>query len=170
MKYNGIELTPITEVQAFEEPREMLVWQHSKDKLPSKKEYISAIVNVDSGIKALCINHTWWNYCAEIPQPKQREMTALEVMEYLHLFQLYLDNGGQGNPMNINLPIINERNASDFKFGIIVYSVGSNENFGNWANSISFWGYINGMSYKFGILKNGEVKEFELPKIEVINE
>ena len=141
MKYNGIELTPIEEVQAFEEPIDMLTWcdGHNEPRITK----VEAIIKKDGKYMPVYYAREslyTHDYCAEIPQAKQREMTSLEVMEYLW-----------------------ERNKSEC---VVVNTDSISWNLLGFHKLIE--PYFGG--YKFGIIKNGEVKEFELPKIEVINE
>lgn len=159
MKYNGIELEPITKVQAFEEPKEMLVWNKSYERPLLKKVY--AITNLE--IESIICNSNDYDYCAEIPKRQTTEMNSLKVMEYLHKLQLWINNKDQNFEFYIPQEIIYFYADG----GVVVYNVGSNNNFGEWANYSSFWGFIDNMSYKFGILKNGKVTEFKLPQIEV---
>jgi len=91
MKYKGIELTPITEVQAFEEPREMLVWDEI-DKEPKVKDVV-AIVNRYHESNVITIHNNLFKYCAEIPQTKTRERTVSEKLQYLKKKESELGDG-----------------------------------------------------------------------------
>ena len=140
MKYKGVELKPITEVQAFSEPREMLVWDNKRAN--PKLRMVYAIVG--SGI-AISNDGCFWLYCAEIPEKKKRERTALEVMEYLHEKQVLLDKGNGGVVVARYKP--EKKEANYFYYGNLTLTA------------------VNGKVF-YGILKNGKVTEFELPEIE----
>ncbi len=141
MKYKGIELKPINKVQAFEEPREMVVWQHSKDKISDNTGLIVAIINLNGVVRALVNDGTYWNYCAEIPKPKTRRMNKDEIEFYLW-----------------------KKNKTEFvqiSFGNGAFRSGG---FGN-------FGYDDLSYYRFRTIdENGKVTEFELPEIEVNND
>lgn len=165
MEYKGIELEPITKVQAFEEPKEMLVWNTA-----SKDPYvrmISAITKVKYGARERIwaityISREMFDYVAEIPTPQKREMNSLEVMEYLHLLQMNLSTGiirVDNHPKGIVY--------STHGHGLIVYDPDVESSDKKYSSYSEFNEYDKLKDCKFGILKNGEVTEFELPEIEV---
>ncbi len=97
MKYNGIELKPITKVQAFEEPRELAVWGNLNN---PRTQLIIAIVNFGNGkLYAIDIDGHNWEGFAEIPKPKTRRMNKDEIEFYLwkknktEFVQVSYDNG-----------------------------------------------------------------------------
>lgn len=161
MKYNGVELEPITEIQAFEEPREMLVWDEEAD-VPEIKTVL-AIMTKSRGDYNVFNPFKNYKYCAEIPQPTKRDMNNLEVMEYLHCLQLYLNENS-----SVILASQFDEDIKEFKqlkFGLIVVVSKDQE-----SGKIEYYHHSNQslvVSNKFGILKNGKVTEFKLPQVEV---
>ena len=78
MKYNGIELEPITTPQIFDPPKKMLVWD-ADNKEPLIKE-VCAIVPRRKSYPILTTT-SYYQYCAEIPKPKRA--TNIQLMEWL---------------------------------------------------------------------------------------
>jgi hypothetical protein len=158
MKYKNTELVPITKVQAFEEPREMLVWNNPGGASLQEREVIGILID-NSKIRVAVIaigGIVYFDYCAEIPQPTTRKMNALEVMEYLHRLQMVI-NKQNGCLREIPSVIYGD----EFDFGLVVCKTG-----GEWFHFAQFREVHNPGGFKFGILKNGKVTEFELPKVE----
>lgn len=164
MKYNGIELKPITEVQAFDEPREMLVW--NDDTKPTILSVLAFCVwgetvrpLIDSG----STQPIMWGYAAEIPKPKTRKMTSLEVMEYLNKLQLWCNTSEKEDYFlknKIELPVF-EDGLHNKKLGVVVLNMGDKYGWEKPTGEFLIKKYP-----KFGILKNGKVTEFELPEVE----
>ena len=159
MKYNGVELVPITKIQAFEEPRDMLVWDEETD-IPEIK-IVLAIMTKAIGDYNVYNAFKNYKYCAEIPKTQKRDMNSLEVMEYLHKYQLSLNFGGK----TLQYPLC----ISEFNRGLVVILNTMSESVG-WMNYTLFNKANGTKTTKFGILKNGKVTEFKLPQIEVKDE
>ncbi len=81
MKYNGIELVPIAKVQAFEEPREMLVWNNRSSSTTTIE--VVAIIKNSRTTTCIDVNLTAWDNCAEIPKQKTRKRNKDEIEFYL---------------------------------------------------------------------------------------
>lgn len=80
MKYNGQELTPITEPQIFDPPKEMLVWDSGSIK--PRIDVVCAITT--RNIYQVITLDTYYEYCAEIPEePKPKRATNLQLIEWL---------------------------------------------------------------------------------------
>ena len=65
MDYKGIELKEVTEPQIFNPPKKMLVWDHCANIVELD---VYAIVN-RKDFRVIC-EHSTWQHCAEIPEPK----------------------------------------------------------------------------------------------------
>ena len=83
MKYNGIELEPITEPQIFDPPKEMLVWDSENDTPIVRRVWGIAPKEAHDTYPVRCINPTGYRYCAEIPQTKSKRATYLQLAEWL---------------------------------------------------------------------------------------
>jgi len=142
MKYKGIELTPITEVQAFEEPREMLVWDGiSKEPLSLN---IVAIVNINNTVMALTNTFQYFEYCAEIPQSTTRERTVSEKLQYL------------------------KKKESELGDGEFIMARHCEHEEGYYClNKEIYIDFLAHNKYTFAILKSDDsIEEFEIPEIE----
>ena len=164
MKYKGIELEPITKVQAFEDGKSMLVWNNNDDDAIMKLVY--AITNMT--LDPIICEENDYDYCAEIPKPQKREMNSLEVMEYLHLLQLWLDGSitkelATKHFKGFEFPEF-EKGLVEFRQCPIILK--DNEEKG-WCDKAILMEFDDVNTFKFGILKNGEVTEFEIPEIEI---
>ena len=79
MKYKGIELKEVTELQIFDPPRKMLVWGRY-ERITELDVY--AIVG-RKDFPVICENSTW-RYCAEIPKVPELELvTYRELARWL---------------------------------------------------------------------------------------
>lgn len=79
MKYNGIELTPITTPQIFDPPKEMLVWDENYN-----APLIQHVVAITSNNNFCVITvDSVYSYCAEIPKQKTKRATYLQLAEWL---------------------------------------------------------------------------------------
>ena len=92
MKYNGIELEPVTKPQVFDPPKEMLVWD-AEDKEPVIKP-VCAITGSHYYQVITC--RSCYGFCAKIPEiPKPKRATNLQLAEWLSkgngLVKLYAD-------------------------------------------------------------------------------
>ncbi|MCP4988661.1 MAG: hypothetical protein GY928_22210 [Colwellia sp.] len=181
MKYNGMELKPIEKVQAFEKPRDMLCWNYEMNggiaTYDNNVFSICAIVNDGENFRAITKGLGHYKFCAEIPKPKTRKMNSLEVMEYLHTFQNWLNGNKKellqplfGNrDLNYGIDFNNNLSDGNFDGGLVVKLNTMCESVG-WQNYSLFSKIDSIKTTKFGILKNGKVTEFELPEIEVNDE
>lgn len=80
MKYNGIELTPITEPQIFNPPKEMIVWDREGN-TPQKNLVCAITTRRDYPIITFT---SYFNFCAEIPEePKPKRATNIQLSEWL---------------------------------------------------------------------------------------
>lgn len=80
MKYNGIELTPITEPQIFDPPREMLVWDSGFHEPQIESVYAITMRKLYGVVAA----DSCYDYCAEIPEePKPTRATYIQLIEWL---------------------------------------------------------------------------------------
>lgn len=93
----------------------------------------------------------------KIPQPKMRDMNSLEVMEYLHKLQLWVD----GVDQSFSIP---EEIVCFFADGGVLV-----QNFNNMGWEMLFLKFDDGINkdMNFGILKRGKITEFKLPQVEV---
>lgn len=158
MKYNGIELVPIKDSQIFNPPREMLCWNDVSEKWWTQK-VLAIITSEDFPVLYMDEDGEYdgYKYCAEIPKPQKREMNSLEVMEYLHLLQLALNNCEKTFTFSVEI---------DKMFGgVVLYSNEAEKHSVKINYSILESG--NDLKNKYYILKNGKVTEFELPEIEI---
>lgn len=81
MKYNGIELTPITEPQIFDPPKEMLVWCFDNHCETARKDMVCAIT-IRESLPIIGLNDSY-NFCAEIPQQQSNRATNIQFTEWL---------------------------------------------------------------------------------------
>lgn len=79
MKYNGIELEPITTPQIFDPPKEMLVWDRGYKEPTTENVY--AITK--RKIFPVITDISGYDYCAEIPQQKSKRATYIQFSEWL---------------------------------------------------------------------------------------
>lgn len=80
MKYNGIELEPITEQQLFIPPRRMVVWD--RDSSTPRIELVCAITM--RKIYRVITVESCCDYCADIPEePKPKRATYIQLIEWL---------------------------------------------------------------------------------------
>jgi hypothetical protein len=88
MKYNGIELTPITTPQVFNPPKEMLVWD-----VEYKEPVIEPVCAITGSHHYQVVTcSTCYDYCAKIPdEPKLKRVTQLQLMEWLVNGNCYKD-------------------------------------------------------------------------------
>ena len=83
MKYNGIELEPITKPQIFDPPKEMLVWDSKDDSPIVRRVWGIAPKEVHHTYPVRCVNPMGYQYCAEIPQHKPKRATYSQLVEWL---------------------------------------------------------------------------------------
>lgn len=82
MKYKGKELKEITELQIFDPPKEMLVWD-TEESEPLKRE-VCAIIKHKKLNLAITTDIVYFCHCAEIPEePKPRRATNMELAKWL---------------------------------------------------------------------------------------
>jgi hypothetical protein len=138
-RMNIKDLTPITKVQAFEEPKEMYVWNNCHKEVFMHKVY--GIFNISQALIGALVNingtFTYFENCAEIPKPKTRERTANKIKGYLH--ELSKD---------AYIECVNHEVSRTWEYYVLCDFVHSSCRFRK-------------------IDKNGKVTEFKLPDIEV---
>ena len=64
MKYNGIELTEVTEQQIFDPPKKMLVWDNEN----TTPIVIPVIAIINRTGNRVVTENTMWKHCAEIQE------------------------------------------------------------------------------------------------------
>ena len=79
MKYNGIELEPITTPQIFDPPKKMVVWDSSCG--TPQIEPVCAIT-IRKPFPVITVE-SFYDYCAEIPQEEPKRATNLQLAEWL---------------------------------------------------------------------------------------
>lgn len=114
IKYNGVEIQSITECKAFEEPREMLVWNKN---FPCPIERMVCAIIPYRHAGSVITTSGAYEYCAEIPKkPEPRRATWMEVAKWCATGKglVYdtnrdkIDTGVMFTPDNEHEPIMDE--------------------------------------------------------------
>lgn len=102
MKYNGIELEPITKPQVFNPPKEMLVWDNVFCEPHIELVWGIAPANFEFPIR--CVGNGYYQNCAEIPE-KTKRATNLQLVEWLAKGNgVFKNKGGDTMCVNLYLP------------------------------------------------------------------
>lgn len=99
MKYKGIELEEVTEVQLFDPPKEMLLWDN-KSNSPTKDKVL-AIVDGEREFRVIT-RTTSWHHCAEIPEEPKKPVTNSELSQWLAKGNGYIKNTKYTNMVYTN--------------------------------------------------------------------